>query len=78
MKLLAKVPSTWMIYLPATLKKPGEWINLAAVDVIVSIPQEDKLQVIFSSGKIRYYSDEQYAILINELAKCSGLNVPAN
>jgi hypothetical protein len=76
MKLLTKMPSAWMIYLPATSNKPGEWLNLATVDAIVSIPQEDKLQVIFSSGKIRYYSDEQYAILIANLCSCSGMNVP--
>lgn len=71
MKLLTKVPSAWMIYISATSNKPGEWLNLAAVDRIIVSDDKKALQVIFSSGKIQNYSGDRAYELIAELKKCS-------
>jgi hypothetical protein len=61
--IVVKSPSVWMIHLNSTHNYPAEWINLAAVEQIIYLENEETIHIRFSSGKMQYYRGEQAKML---------------
>ncbi|NJK51243.1 hypothetical protein HC931_26900 [Candidatus Gracilibacteria bacterium] len=71
--IIVKSPSVWMIHLNSIQNKPAEWINLAAIEQLLYLENEEIVQIKFASGKIISYRGEQAKMFLVELAKCPGL-----
>jgi hypothetical protein len=52
-----------MIHLNSTQNYPAEWINLAAVEQIIYLENEETIHIRFSSGKMIPYRGEQAKML---------------
>lgn len=62
-----------MIHLNSTQKYPAEWINVAAIEQVIYLENEETIHIRFSSGKLDTYTGERAQMLLAELAKCPGL-----
>jgi hypothetical protein len=71
--IVVKSPSVWMIHLNSTQNYPAEWINLATVEQIIYLENEQTIHIRFSSGKIDTYHGDAAQMLLSKLAKCPGL-----
>ena len=65
--VIIKVPSVWMIYLPATQSHPSEWLNLALVKQVICLEDEKVVQITFVDGKMIRYEGDRAMIIIEEL-----------
>ena len=46
--MITKIPSVWMIYIPANSENPATWINLAQVRYIERL--QDELVIVYFDG----------------------------
>lgn len=72
---IIKIPSAWMVYLPATEEYPAKWVNAAAIEEAIFEPDEPNeppiMTVIYQSGRVSVFYGLNASVLHSEFESLS-------